>query len=200
MKIVYGAGIDDSDYPTRIRVELPRVNGKRRSKTIWTCPYWSRWREMVGRCCSEKIKKVHPTYENCTIHEDWLYFSKFKMWMEQQDWEGKFLDKDIIIKRNKHYSPGTCSFVSRKANNIILDSATIRGKWPIGVTYKPSQPHRPYVANAKQLDSKNKYLGSFATPEEAHLAWKKEKHRLACLLAESETDIRVKESLKVWFL
>lgn len=40
------------------------------------------------------------------------------------------------------------------------------------------------------------YLGLFSTPEEAHEAWRKRKHELAQLVADTESDMRVVEALK----
>jgi len=39
--------------------------------------------------------------------------------MERQDWEGKHLDKDILIPGNKIYSPDRCIFVSSLINLLI---------------------------------------------------------------------------------
>ena len=79
------------------------------------------------------IKQKNPTYKDVTCCKDWLLFSNFKRWMEQQDWEGKELDKGIIVYGNKMYSPETCAFVSRTTNSFVLENGTARGKCPLGV-------------------------------------------------------------------
>jgi len=88
-RLVCGVGINDADYPTR---RYKTVNGK--SKLVWTCPFWRKWKDMISRCYSERELEKYPTYKGCSVCEDWLYFSRFKAWMEKQAWEGLVLDKD----------------------------------------------------------------------------------------------------------
>ncbi len=103
---VCGIGINDADYKV-----LPRVNGKQ-----LICPYYQRWVSMIKRCYSEKTQERQPTYKGCTVCDEWLTFSNFKVWMEKQDWRGKQLDKDVIMSGNKVYSPDYCSFITQKEN------------------------------------------------------------------------------------
>ena len=44
---------------------------------------------------------------------------------------------------------------------------------------------------------KQEHLGYFTCPNEAHQAWKKRKHELACQLADIQTDQRVAEALRI---
>ena len=94
-KLVFGVGINDADYviDKRINASLP---GERRSqKVLWACPYYSRWKDVLSRCYAAYHLLKRPNYFDCTVCEEWLLFSNFKKWMEQQDWEGKQLDKDL---------------------------------------------------------------------------------------------------------
>lgn len=95
-ELVYGVGVDDLDYPKKKL--LP--NGK-----YSFCPYYQRWRGMIRRCYSKAQLGKNPNYEGCTVCDEWLTFSNFKSWMEKQDWEGKELDKDLLVRGNKVYSP-----------------------------------------------------------------------------------------------
>jgi hypothetical protein len=115
--------------------------------------------------------------------------------MEQQDWEGKQLDKDIIFPNNKVYSPETCAFVSRATNTFVNTNGASRGEYPLGVSWhKPAGKFRANCSN--QFTKKTEYLGLFNCPQEAHEAWQKRKHELAQLVVELETDPRVVEALK----
>ncbi len=108
-KLVYGYGINDADYAVQ-----PTINGKR---TI--CPFYRKWKNMLGRAYSEKCHKNQPTYIGTTVCQEWHSFMVFKRWMEKQNWKDNDLDKDILYPNNKHYSPHTCVFVTNKINMII---------------------------------------------------------------------------------
>lgn len=124
-KLVQGVGINDADYVVRTM-----INGKR-----VMCHFYKVWQGMLRRCYDTKYQDNQPTYVDCTVCEEWLTFSNFRKWMEQQDWQGKYLDKDLLVRSNKIYSPTTCVFVDRMTNNFIIDGGAARGEWPIGVTF-----------------------------------------------------------------
>ena len=118
-----------------------------------------------------------------------------KKWMEQQDWHGKSLDKDIIVPRSKLYSPETCAFVLQATNKFVTAREACRGDYPIGVDlFKRTGKYRAKCKNP--FTGKQEHLGYFSTPEEAHEAWRKRKHELAQLVAATESDPRVVEALK----
>ena len=175
-KLVYGVGINDADYVLVIYKEFPRTNGKQNRKLIWRCPFYDRWAAMLGRCFSNKFKTVCPTYKDITCCEEWLTFSNFKSWMEQQDWEGKHLDKDLLVYQNKTYSPETCVFITGNINSFITKRQASRGDYPLGVSYKEksndmvNERFNCYRASIS-MGSYSKYLGNFSTIEEAHKAW-----------------------------
>lgn len=60
-----------------------------------------------------QINTASLLMSGCSVCEEWLTFSNFKRWMEQQDYEGKALDKDLLVSQNKTYSSETCVFVPR---------------------------------------------------------------------------------------
>jgi len=101
--------INDADY-----VVKPQVNFKREY-----CPFYRKWMEMKRRVTSKTYKAKNKTYANTTCCEEWLVFSNFKRWMEQQPWEGMELDKDILDKESNTYSPETSRFVPHKINSLF---------------------------------------------------------------------------------
>lgn len=121
-KLIYGVGVNDSDYKVN-----PTVKGKRVK-----CPFYMKWRNMIARCYSSAYHKIKPSYKGCVVCSEWLSFSNFKSWMIKQDWKGKQLDKDIVKLGNKEYSPSTCVFVSNSVNcamrPITTNSPLIKGK------------------------------------------------------------------------
>ena len=56
-KLVYGWGVNDVDYVVQIKEELPKVNGKRKRKTIWVCPYYQKWKSILQWKISINMKK-----------------------------------------------------------------------------------------------------------------------------------------------
>jgi hypothetical protein len=91
--------------------ENTRENGKQLKS-------YDYWRGMIRRCYSEKYHITHPTYRNCTVCDEWKCYDNFKEWFKINYYEihneSTALDKDILIKGNKVYSPDTCVFVPKK--------------------------------------------------------------------------------------
>lgn len=193
-KLVYGVGINDADYVVKKWEEIGYVDGKRKQKLIWCCPYYQVWTEMLKRCYSPKYQDRQPTYKGCSVSEDWLTFSVFKSWMENQDFEGMQLDKDLLFEGNKIYSADTCVFVTQMVNSFTTDCGAARGEWMIGVCWnKRADKFMSRCSNP--FTKKREYLGLFNCQQEAHKAWLKRKLELAHLLAEEQTDIRVAKAL-----
>ena len=160
---VYGVGIIGNE-------KTIDENGK-------TIKSYSVWNSMLRRCCSGEFKKKYPTYKDVNCCEEWLYYSKFKEWFNDNYYEinGKRmdLDKDILYKGNKIYSPDTCVFVPQNINKLFTKSNKARGKLPVGVSFckklNKFQAHCRIFYNGK---SEKKLLGYYNTIEEAFNAYK----------------------------
>lgn len=186
-KLIQGVGVNDADYP---------VYKKENGKNVWCCPYYRTWNNMFVRAYNDKLKQKRPTYEDVTVCEEWHSFMRFRVWMVEQDWKGKQLDKDILFQGNKVYSPDACVFVHRVVNLFLTDSAAARGEWPVGVSWvENTQKFHSRYSNP--FTKKYEHLGYFTCPQQAHQAWKKRKHELACQLADLQTDQRVAEALRI---
>lgn len=192
-KTVFGVGINDADYVVSILETVGhKPCGKRIQRLKWKCPFYRTWQNMLKRCYSEYTLEIQPTYKGCTVCDDWKSFSKFKAWMETQDWEGKSLDKDLLLPGNRVYSPDTCVFVTQRVNTFCGDCKKVRGDYPVGVCKVLGGK---YKAQVKDGNGKTKFLGNFSTPEEAHQAWLKAKLELAKRLAAEQADPRVAKAL-----
>jgi len=188
-KLVFGVGIND--YPGTSSWMIGGVRFK--------CPLYIKWFSMLLRCYKKAHLEMFPTYIGCSVSEDWKYFSKFRAWMEEQDWKGKELDKDILVKGNKIYSAETCVFVSRELNTFLNDHGSARGLYPLGVSWHKAT--ETFIAQCSDPKTgKSVHLGQFSTPEEAHLAWKAKKHEHALTYAEQQTDPRIAEALRTRYL
>lgn len=193
-KLVCGVGTNNADYAVTKYETIGYVNGKRKQKAVWVCPYYRTWTNMLMRCYSSKFQEKQQFYKGCSVSEEWLTFSNFKAWMKKQEWEGKHLDKDILIEGNKIYSAETCVFVTPIVNTFTVDRGNSRGEWLIGASWdKPSEKFLAHCSNP--FTKKIEHLGLFATEQEAHQAWLKRKLELAHELAAIQTDPRVAKAL-----
>lgn len=137
------------------------------------------WRNMIIRCYDHNYKLKFPTYEDCEVCEEWLNYQNFAKWYEDNYYEipgqRMDLDKDILIKGNKLYSPDTCIIVPHSINSLFVKNNAIRGEYPIGISLDKQKNKlrvRCYIyENGKQ---KLKHLGYFATNqiEEAFYLYK----------------------------
>ncbi len=129
------------------------------------------WNNMLQRCYSGK----YPTYKCCKVCEEWHNFQVFAKWYEENIWNDdcRYLDKDILVKDNKTYSPNTCVLVDNRLNLLFVKRDNDRGKYPIGVSYrkgvKKFQAYCKVVINGK---NQQKHLGYYNTPFEAFQAYK----------------------------
>lgn len=190
MSLIYGEGINDSDYVVQLK-EYQIIDGVKKQVVVWTCPFYTRWKGVLERCYSPKWHKKFPTYKECTVHESWKVFSNFKAWMENQDWEGKHLDKDLLLPGNKIYGPTTCVFVDPIVNLFLHTKTRKKTEWKVGVDL-----HKGRIrARGMNEFGRNVHLGYFLTDDEAHNAYLKNKARVASILASQQTDPRISEAL-----
>lgn len=192
-RLVYGVGINGADYVVQKYETIGYTGGKRKRRQVWTCPYYRVWTNMLKRC-TEKFQERHPTYAGCTVSDEWLTFSRFKSWMEMQNFEGLQIDKDLLIVGNRIYSEDTCMFVTQMVNSFTIDCGAARGEWLIGACW--DKKAEKFLAGCRNpFTQKRENLGYFSTEKEAHEAWRKRKNELAHELAEIQTDERVAKAL-----
>lgn len=170
--LVQGFGVND-------------LKGTEYEKEIYT-----KWASMLNRCYSERYHKVQPTYVGYSVHEDWRLFSKFRSWALKQDWQGKELDKDLLVHGNKVYSTETCCFIPCYINCFLTESNAVRGNSPIGVCWdERSRKYRSRVSNP--LSNRREHLGLFECPKDAYHAWLARKLEIAYEIASTESDQRI---------
>lgn len=143
-------------------------------------PAYNTWRNMLQRCYDEKNSKKYPTYKDITVVEEWYNFQVFAKWMDENyyhvDGQRMELDKDILIKDNKVYSPETCIFVPHIINTLFLKQNSSRGKLPIGVSFEIEK--KKYEARCSNINRKQKRIGRFSTIDDAFKAYKNYKEEL----------------------
>ena len=188
-KMVHGVGINDADYKLHKCRTVNKV-----TRSYWRCPFYVKWAAILERAYSEKSMAKNPTYAGVQVDPEWHLFSRFKKWMELQDWHGNEIDKDILFPGNKVYGPEFCIFVSPALNSFILDSHASRGKYPIGVTFD-SWTGKLKATCRNPFTGKVENLGRYVCEDEAHEAWRKRKHEIACIYAGMQTDKRIADAL-----
>lgn len=158
---IYGVGfIGKGIYTSRI-------------DSIQTTTY-KRWKEMLNRCYNPKNAEFN-NYGNrgITVCDDWLNFQNYAEWWNNNCCNESFVvDKDILNKGNKIYSPNTCCFVPSEINSALTSRKIERGKYPIGVRIKGGK----IIAQINYMKKKI-HLGTFNTIEEAFNAYKISKER-----------------------
>jgi hypothetical protein len=115
--------------------------------------------------------------------------------MEKQDWEGSCLDKDLLVKDNKTYSPTTCLFVPEEVNKFIQDAFTNKRSGGVKGYYFDERRSKFVAQCSDHMTGKLKHLGMFLKEEDAHSAWKNFKYQQAILLAKNITDTTIAEAL-----
>lgn len=140
-------------------------------------PSYKTWLYMIRRCYDKNSPHYNPTYNDCTVCNEWHNFQNFAKWYEENYYEipgeKMNLDKDILTKGNKMYSPDTCCFVPSLINNAISKTNSKRGSCPAGVRYR----YNKYISSIKIKD-KTIQIGTFNNIEDAFNAYKnyKENH------------------------
>lgn len=182
--MAYGVGILGEKYKTKI-------NNKNTKEYL-------AWRGMLMRCYEERYKIKEPAYRDATCCKEWLLFDNFYEWLHSQPnfekWHnGKqwAIDKDILVKGNKIYSPDTCCLVSQDVNALFIKCNKSRGDLPIGVSYcnkKNNKNYRAYVSMRIFGDKFAKTIGYYDTPEEAFKAYKSYKENIIKQVAQKEFD------------
>lgn len=156
MKLFYG-GVNNGQYPTAINHKIVKQ--------------YDLWKGMMRRCYSSKEHQRRPTYIDCTVSDNFKQYSYFYEWCLNQigfNNKGWPIDKDILLKGNKIYHEDLCVFVPPEINTLLVKHESLRGAFPIGVTFQDNR----FIAQCRSKYYGHKYLGSFDTAERAFEAYK----------------------------
>lgn len=142
---------------------------------ISTSKCYRKWKSILERTSSTYN---HKAYENVSVCKEWLTFSNFKRWFDENYIDGFAIDKDLLSpSENKIYSPQTCCFLPRIINNSIKKFKTDK---QIGIKHCSNGRYRVVLsAHAKQT-----LVGYYNSLEEARLAYKFAKKQYFKELAE----------------
>ena len=143
---------------------------------------YSTWHRMLERCYSEKLHEKYPTYKDCEADKEWHNFQDFGYWFDDNyytvDNEKMCLDKDILIKHNKIYSPDNCIFAPQTINSLFTKNDSKRGGSAIGTSPKNGKYQvNCCMINPETRKSKCEYLGLYETQEKGFEVYKYHKER-----------------------
>lgn len=186
-------------------------------RTVCNKQAYAAWNHILCRCYSEQFQERQPYYKGCSVDSRWHSFAVFEEWFMEQEqrlfkegydvgrrWS---IDKDILVRGNKIYSPETCCFVPNEINAVVTKPKARRNHkhLPEGVGFiKPRTLGSKvgYTARAHiGTTEKDRYLGYFDTPEEAFKVYKEAKEERIKYLAEKwkgKIDDKVYEALMNW--
>ena len=170
---VYGKGyIGEGNYKSKTSDNTKHTN------------QYTKWKGMLERCYDPKYSTKNNTYTDCIVCDEWHNFQNFAQWYDNNYYEIEnekmCLDKDILIKGNKIYSPDTCVFVPQSINSLFIKSDKTRGDLPIGVT----REHKKYSAQCCNMLGIKRRIGIYNTSEEAFLAYKEAKEETIKMIAD----------------
>lgn len=141
----------------------------------------SRYRTIKRRCSTKKA------YIDCYMCDEWANDKElFIKWFETNFVEGFEIDKDIIKKGNREYSPSYCRFVPRPINEVIRADKVKPNGIPQGVHF--DNERRKYRAGVSVF-GKVKKLGRFDDLKSAMNAYKIAKERYIKTLANKYRDV-----------
>ena len=151
------------------------------------------WRQILIRGYDKTFKEKNKSYSDCLVWDEWSYYGDFKKWFNENYYEVEgeqmHIDKDILYKGNKIYSPKTCCYVPQRINTLFTKSNVLRGKYPIGVSYR--KDINKFISRCSVFNNgkkQNVHLGRFKTPIEAFSAYKEFKENYIKQVADEYKD------------
>ena len=182
-RLVYGVGINDANYQTQ-----PKIDGKQVK-----CPIYRLWNHIFERCYDPKALAKRPKYIGCTVDKKWHSFMAFRKWiLEQPEWEGLQIDKDLLVSGNKIYGPDTCLLVSHSVNCFMTEVKVTNSGLPLGVTDLKNGFYRVHVSDGT---GKNWHSDMVDDIELASFIYEEKKLQCAELLSYIQVDKRVAGAL-----
>lgn len=163
-------------------------------------PAYRVWNNMITRCyCPRSINK-QPTYMLCTVCESWLNFQTFAMWFYNNYIEEYELDKDLLVKGNKVYSPSTCLFIPKSVNLFIVNRSIGDVAGSVGAFPKSNGKFAVTIKNT--ISGCHDNLGTYTTEVSAHAMYSVAKFVIASKLAsrlQEKGDVTIAKALRSYY-
>lgn len=122
------------------------------------------WCNMLMRCYEPYTINKQLSYIDCYVCEEWHCFQNFAKWFEENyyecDNERLEIDKDILCKNNKIYSPKTCILAPMRINQLFVKQYRKRGDLPIGVSLINNNGYKYLMGQCSKIDCKGKRINA----------------------------------------
>lgn len=149
-----------------IKYNIPlRPMGTRLIHGFTSHPLYRKFTDMKTRCYNTN-RKDYKNYggRGIKICNEWLNNpKKFIEWAIKNNWNSSLqIDR---IDNDGNYEPNNCRFIKFRTN-LQNTRKQIKSKLPLGVERRDKKFRARIMINRKKI-----YLGTFDSPEEAHLAY-----------------------------
>ena len=133
------------------------------------------WYHMIRRC----YDKSNRCYNDVIVCDEWLHFKNFEKWFNDNyyeiDGQRMCVDKDLIDKHSRIYSPSTCVILPQNINKMLIKQQFKRGEYPIGVFF--DKRRNTFYSNL-YVDNKLCSKSGFTNPNDAFMFYKTNKERM----------------------
>ena len=154
------------------------------------------WSAMMTRSYCPNYHEKFPTYIGCSVAEEFLNYQDFANWINLQPnfkEKGFVLDKDLLVRGNKVYSPETCCLIPQEINSYIASTKRKSLDYPVGVSKT--------LSNRYTASLHGRHLGTYDSIAEAFSVYKVVKEGKAKEIAygwKDQIDPRVYNALMSW--
>lgn len=144
----------------------------------------SRWEGIKNRCKSNILYDRTFNYQGCSVCDEWKEFASFRKWFLDNLYivpgQRMEIDKDLLVKGNRVYSPETCCFLPRNINHAITILKNGKTNLPPGVSYTKYKETFEAKIDTEYVKAKKR----FYTKEEAFKWYKTMKEYSIKMMAE----------------
>lgn len=141
---------------------------------------YSLWSTMLKRSYCEKFHLIQPSYKGVSVCEEWHNFQNFAEWCCNQEFfnakdnmgKSYHLDKDLLVKGNKVYSPKNCCFIPEEINASITTRSSSKNASKVVGIFKHKTTKR-YRVFSNVVGQGRKHVGYYETLKEAFEVYKR---------------------------
>lgn len=156
---------------------------------------YNEWHSMLARCYNknQQLRDKTKSYEGCTVCDEWHNFQNFCEWWTnnyyQVDNEKMRLDKDVLFKNNKIYSPETCIIAPERINILLITGSSSNKSGYPGVDKRSENSYRARCSVTDEVNGRKVLtIASFNTPIKAFYAYKEFKEKYIKQIADGYKD------------